>query len=247
MSGASTATPSTAGRTKADVKATEAAYGTGRVLWGGAGLATTPVIDHRSYTDDLPGGDIHMSVHGFSTRARLIAANGHADNQVMLAEDNRHGFSLKSPALRYALTEMDAWLTSLTSLTSTAARTRWTARDVVAQKPAELTDACWTKDAEPRKVEQRLGYDNPGECGALYPAFPTPRLVAGAPLADDVIACRRKAVDPADYAVTFSGGELRQLRAAFPDGVCDWSRSGQGQRPLTDTWQSVGDGGGRAR
>lgn len=234
----------TSGRTVADRTATEAAYGTGRILWGGAGLATTPVIDHRSYTDDLPGGDIHMAVHGFSTRARLIAANGQADNQVMLAEDNRHGFSLRSPALRYALTEMDTWLTSLTA---DSAREEWTARGVVAHKPAGLTDACWTKDAEPRKIEQRLGYDNPGECGALYPAFPTPRLVAGAPLADDVIACRRKAVDPADYAVTFTGAELRQLRAAFPGGVCDWSRSGEGQRPPGGTWQSVGpagDGGG---
>ncbi|MEV0781186.1 DUF6351 family protein [Streptomyces sp. NPDC050433] len=231
----------TTGRTAADRTATEAAYGTGRILWGGAGLATTPVIDHRSYTDDLPGGDIHMSVHGFSTRARLIAANGNADNQVMLAEDNRHGFSLRSPALRYALTEMDSWLTSLTA---DGSRAEWTARDVLAHKPAELTDACWTKDAEPRKVEQRLGYDNAGECGALYPAYPTPRLVAGAPLADDVIACRRKAVDPADYAVTFTGGELRQLRAAFPDGVCDWSRSGLGQRPPAGTWQSAGDPGG---
>lgn len=231
----------TEGRTAADATATDAAYGTGRILWGGAGLATTPVIDHRSYTDDLPGGDIHMAVHGFSTRARLVAANGDADNQVMLAEDNRHGFSLKSPALRHALTAMDSWLTALTA---DGPRTAWTHRDVVAHKPAELTDACWTRDAEPRKIEQRLGYDNAGECGALYPAFPTPRLVAGAPLADDVIACHRKAVDPADYAVTFTGGELRELRAAFPSGVCDWSRSGQGQRPPTGTWQSLSAKGG---
>ncbi|MFJ6570629.1 DUF6351 family protein [Streptomyces sp. NPDC091292] len=230
----------TAGRTTADRSATEAAYGTGRILWGGAGLATTPVIDHRSYTDDLPGGDIHMAVHGFSTRARLIAANGHADNQVMLQEDNRHGFSLKSPALRYALTEMDTWLTSLSAGESAAPGDRPTAREVVARKPAGLTDACWSRDAQPRKIEQRLGYDNSGECGALYPAFPTPRLVAGAALVDDVIACRRKPVDPADYRVAFTADELRRLRAAFPSGVCDWSRSGQGQRPPTGTWQFAG-------
>ncbi|WP_330177236.1 tannase/feruloyl esterase family alpha/beta hydrolase [Streptomyces sp. NBC_01498] len=227
----------TPGRTAADRTATEAAYGTGRILWGGAGLAATPVVDHRSYTDDLPGGDIHMAVHGYSTRARLVAANGHADNQVMLAEDNRYGFSLRSPALRHALTEMDAWLTTLTAR---APRAEWTAREVVAHKPAGLTDACWTGDPEPRKIAQRLSYDNAGTCGTLYPAFPTPRLVAGAPLADDVIACRRKAVDPADYAVRFTGAELRELRAVFAGGVCDWARSGVGQRPLSGTWQSVG-------
>ncbi|WP_224305029.1 DUF6351 family protein [Streptomyces olivaceus] len=232
----------TAGRVHADASATSAAYRTGRVLWGGGGLASTPIIDHRSYTDDLPGGDIHMAVHGFSTRARLIAANGTAANQVMLEEDNRYGFSLRSPALRHALTEMDAWLTSLTE----DGRAEWTtgaarpsAREVIARKPAALTDACWTRDAEPRKIEQRLDQDNRGECGALYPAYETPRLAAGAPLADDVIACRLRPLDPQDYAVDFTRAEVRALRAAFPSGVCDWSRPGHEQRAPAGPWQAL--------
>ncbi|MFF4796668.1 DUF6351 family protein [Streptomyces sp. NPDC001276] len=58
----------------------------------------------------------------------------------------------------------------------------------------------------------------------MYPAYPTPRLVAGAPLTDDVVACRRKPVNSADYAVDFSTAELRRLREIFPTGVCDWSQ-----------------------
>ena len=86
----------------------------GRILFGGAGLAGTPIIDYRSYSEDAANGDIHMITHGYATRARLEAANGDAHNQVFLIEDGRYGgFSLTSPTLRYALTSMDAWLTAL--------------------------------------------------------------------------------------------------------------------------------------
>ena len=70
-------------RHNANPTAARRAVDTGRILYGGAGLATTPVIDYRSYTDNREGGDIHMIVHQFSTRARLAVANGHADNHVM--------------------------------------------------------------------------------------------------------------------------------------------------------------------
>ena len=226
----------TAERTRADRAATEAAYRTGRILSGSGGLAATPIIDHRSYTDDLVNGDIHMSVHGFATRARLQAANGHADNHVMLVEDNRHGFSLASPGLRFALEQMDAWLTALASDDSD----RPAEEKVVANKPAELTDACWTRDAEPRKVEQPITPDNSGECGELYPTYSTPRMVAGAPLTEDVVACQLKPVDPADYEVEFTTDELRRLREIFPEGVCDYSKSGRWQQPLDGVWQSLG-------
>ncbi|MGW3509170.1 DUF6351 family protein [Streptomyces sp. NPDC000994] len=227
----------TAERTRADLTATMAAYRTGRILSGGGGLASTPIIDYRAYTDHASGGDIHMVVHGFSTRARLIVANGNADNHVMLEEDDRYGyFSLESPVLRQALTAMDAWLTSVTADHSD----RPLARKVAAGKPADLTDACWTRETHPRKITQRLTYDNRGRCGKLYPAYPTPRLVAGAPLTDDVVACHRKPVNAADYAVGLSTAELRRLREIFPTGVCDWSKAGYGQRPLNGTWQALG-------
>lgn len=227
----------TEARTEADEEATRAAYQTGRILSGGGGLKATPIIDHRSYTDDASGGDIHMAVHGFATRERLIAQNGHADNHVMLQEDNRHGFSLNSPALREALSEMDDWLTAVTDDGSDTPLEQ----KVVDHKPGELTDACWSRDGEPRKITQEITYDNQGECGELYPSYPTPRLVSGAPPADDIIACERKPVDTGDYDVSFSDDELRRLDEIFPTGVCDWSKPGRWQEPLNGTWQSLGE------
>ncbi|MEO3793026.1 DUF6351 family protein [Nonomuraea sp. B10E15] len=224
-------------RTAADPIARNAAYRTGRILSGGAGLAGTPIIDYRTYSEDAANGDIHMMTHGYATRARLEAANGDADNHVILVEDGRYGgFSLTSPTLRYALTSMDAWLTAIAGDGSRLAAHQ----KVVRHKPGDLTDACWSRDAEPRKIVQRLTADNTGECGQLFPAYSTPRLTAGAPLTDDVVTCHRKAVDWSDYSVTFSPAERRRLLEVFPSGVCDWTKPGVGQRPLRDTWLSFG-------
>ena len=89
-------------RHNANPTAARRAVDTGRILYGGAGLATTPVIDYRSYTDNREGGDIHMIVHQFSTRARLAVANGHADNHVMNV-GGLWGFTDDRPDLRCAL------------------------------------------------------------------------------------------------------------------------------------------------
>ncbi|MEN3614487.1 DUF6351 family protein [Plantactinospora sp. ZYX-F-223] len=223
-------------RTAADPIARNAAYHTGRILFGGAGLAGTPIIDYRTYSEDAANGDIHMTIHGYATRARLEAANGDADNQVILVEDSRFGgFSLTSPTLRYALTSMEEWLTALVADDAPVPAHQ----KVVRNKPAGLTDACWSRDATPRKIVQRLTVDNAGECGQLFPAYSTPRLVAGAPLTDDVVTCHRKAIDWRDYVVSFSPEERARLLEIFPSGVCDWTKPGVGQRPLRDTWQAL--------
>ena len=186
-----------------------------------------------SYSEDHANGDIHMIVHQFSTRARLAAANGDADNQVMLVEDDRFGgFSLTSPVLRDALTSMDQWLSTIVNDHSTATGHR----KVVQDKPTGLTDACWSRDAAHRKIVQPLSPDNRGECGQLFPVNPTPRLVAGAALTDDVVTCHRKPIDWTDYHVSFTAAERRQLQDVFTSGVCDWTKPGVGQQPLRGTW-----------
>jgi hypothetical protein len=38
--------------------------------------------------------------------------------------------------------------------------------------------------------------------------------------------------------VSFTPEQWARLRAAFPDGVCDWHRRGVEQRDLAGTWQS---------
>src|SRR5207237_7547971 len=104
----------TSGRTIGDLKALRVAYESGRIMWGGGGLASTPIIDYRGYAD-YAKGDPHMRFYSFATRQRLIRANGHADNHVMLLEDGaKYGlFSTKSPVVREAIGQMDRWLTAV--------------------------------------------------------------------------------------------------------------------------------------
>ena len=68
--------------------------------------------------------------------------------------------------------------------------------------------------------------------------------MAGAPLVNDVLACHLVAVDTGSYGVSLSDEQGARLRRIFPEGVCDWSRSGIGQQaaisPLTF---SAGPGG----
>jgi hypothetical protein len=74
----------------------------------------------------------------------------------------------------------------------------------------------------------------------LYPSFSSPRLVAGGPLANDIVKCQLKRIDFDDYTVTFNADQRRQLRRIFPDGVCDWEPPGVEQRPLRGLWLSFG-------
>jgi hypothetical protein len=64
-------------------------------------------------------------------------------------------------------------------------------------------------------------------------------MVAGSPVANDIVKCRLKAVDRRDYARRLTADQMRRLSTIFPDGVCDWSRPGVGQRLLKKTWLSL--------
>ncbi|MEC8739986.1 MAG: DUF6351 family protein, partial [Pseudomonadota bacterium] len=184
-------------RHQSDPEAARRAIESGRILYGGAGLASTPVIDYRTYMDAREGGDIHMLVHQFSTRQRLANANGHTENHVMQI-GGRWGFTEQAPDLGALFSHMDDWLMGI--------RNDRTASDLAekvrAHKPAGLTDACWREPEAPlseserepetggsrQRLEQAQSYRGSGECGTLYRAFSTPRQVAGAPLANDVVA-----------------------------------------------------------
>jgi hypothetical protein len=225
-----------ADRHVANERATRMALETGRILDGGGGLATTPVIDYRSYTDDRENGDIHMKVHQYSTRARLLTANGHADNHVMLVE-GRWDFTPERPDLGTLFDQMDSWLTGLTADTSGDDP----ATKVVRARPASLVDACWdNRDGGHLKVDGMQTYDGEGVCNDLYPAFPTARHVAGAPLANNVVKCALKPISSDDYAATFTTDERARLERIFPDGVCDWSQHGMYSSALRGTWLSFG-------
>ena len=236
-------------RHQSDPEAARRAIESGRILYGGAGLASTPVIDYRTYMDAREGGDIHMLVHQFSTRQRLANANGHTENHVMQI-GGRWGFTEQAPDLGALFSHMDDWLMGI--------RNDRTASDLAekvrAHKPAGLTDACWREPEAPlseserepetegsrQRLEQAQSYRGRGECGTLYRAFSTPRQVAGAPLANDVVACHLRSPYRDDYSVEFSEAEFAELRSIFSTGVCDWSRSDRSGASHQGVWKSFG-------
>jgi hypothetical protein len=223
-------------RHQADSKAARRAIESGRILFGGAGLSQTPVIDYRTYTDNRENGDIHMIVHQFSTRQRMLNANGHTDNHVM-SIGGLWGFTPEEPDLGGLFREMDAWLMAIASDNTGLDK----AITVANTRPVSLTDNCWETTPFGRtNIQEPLSVQAMGRCAELFPTFKTPRQVAGAPLANDIVSCELKPIDPADYAVTLSTQELVQLQQIFPEGVCDWSRADKHNVGHQGTWLSFG-------
>ncbi|HEU0201207.1 MAG TPA: DUF6351 family protein [Burkholderiaceae bacterium] len=217
-----------AGRTAADVQALRAAYETGKVLSGGGGLAVTPILDvDASYTDFRAAGDVHLKFHHFSTRERLIQANGSADNMVMWSG----AFGASADAVAQALDAMDRWLANIESDQSSAPRKV----KVLRNKPAGLTDGCFANQTFIAE-RQFFGPSGSSQCNTLYPSAGYPLDMAGGPLANNVLKCQLRPIDFSDYTVPFTEEERARLARIFPDGVCDWTRPGVEQRGLVGTW-----------
>jgi hypothetical protein len=226
-------------RTMGDVTAIDAAYDSGRILYGGLGLRHTPIIDYRGYVDQPENpNENHSRFHSFSIRQRLVDANGTFDNQVMLIENGLPSptgnglFSDTSPVLSHGLTQMDEWLTNLSTLGSHPPGLR----EIQRAKPSDLVDACFTNQGTV-KIAQLQVYQGDTTCNQLYPAFSSPRLVAGEPLENNVLKCRLKPINLQDYKVTFTATEAAQLKNIFPQGVCDYTLPGVDQTPTDGTWQ----------
>jgi hypothetical protein len=220
-------------RTVADLVAARAAYRTGRLTNAGGGLASIPIIDYRAYNDDFPIGDIHVRYHSFSMRDRLTKANGRADNQVMVVEDNRFGlYDNASPLLQRMVLTMDRWITAIKA----DARAIPQIDKVVQNRPADLQEGCNTRDPTPSFIVQTQVRDLSTTCAQIYPTNSFPREVAGAGIAADIIKCQLKAPDPADYVPAFTPAQWTRLQAIYPAGVCDWSKPGVEQQPLEGTW-----------
>lgn len=207
-------------RTAADPEALRMAYLAGRVDSAGGGLASLPILHYRSYNDPL--GDIHDRFRDFAVRERLRKANGRSDNQVIWIYPNGNR-PLAAKVTAQAIETMGKWLDALAKDRSSAPATVKVART----KPAAATDGCWTADGV--RIDEPATFDGSGKCNSLYPSHQDPRLVAGSPLADDILKCRLKPVNAADYGVAFTGSEMDELRQIFPAGVCDYSKPGVNQ------------------
>jgi hypothetical protein len=63
-------------------------------------------------------------------------------------------------------------------------------------------------------------------------------MVAGGPVTNDILKCQLKEIDFSDYRVQFTQEEKERFDRIFPEGVCDWSKPGVGQRRPARTWLS---------
>ena len=225
-------------RARANPDAVRIAYETGRLNTGQGGLRNIPVLDVRGYTDgictvapcpprDPTNVDVHDGYHTLVVRARLLKANGHTENHVRIViheVGHRGPDSVLGIVSPQAVAHVDRWLTDILADGSDTPQ----AQKVAAHRPADFVDACYTAaDAQITDMDV---------CAELFPIASDARLVAGAPLANDVLKCTLKPVDPNDYMVNMSAEQLGTLRRIFADGVCDWSRPGVGQVPLAGTW-----------
>ncbi|MGH9116862.1 MAG: DUF6351 family protein [Acidimicrobiales bacterium] len=216
-----------AARSVADPKALAAVYRTDLLNSGGLGLARTPVIDHRTYLDNIPTGfaDIHTAEWSYVMRERMIE-QGTVANQVIIESS-----PLQTAAVNaYVLDAMDRWLTNIAADTSGGPFRARVARN----RPADLGDGCYLADGT--RILEPLSYGAPGRCASLYPVFSNTRLVAGEPLTRDVLKCALAPIDFGAYPVTFTAEQQARLTVAFPDGVCDYGRRGVRQRPPIGPW-----------
>jgi hypothetical protein len=167
--------------------------------------------------------DYHYPFRTYVQRARLIAANGDADN---------HVFWTAPPSTQSTLRAMSRWLEAIDADESALSH----ADKVAVNRPADVEIACWIAGA---KVTDQAA------CDAQYPYFREPRTVAGDAWTTYVMKCQLKPLTAADYAVTFTSEQWAALQATFPDGVCDFSKPGVGFTP-TVGWLDYSGGPGGA-
>jgi Tannase-like family of unknown function (DUF6351) len=197
-----------ASRTVGDKGAMRRAQQSGLQLGGNGGLASIPVFDVSGIYNDDAG--YHYQWFHLALRERMARMNGDADNHVMW-----RGNPVPAGA---------AWDTFIQWVSSYKADDRKGTRreKVIRNKPTQ--DGCWSGNnfvAEP----QTLSSQADSMCNALFPSWRSPRLVAGGPVAANIMKCSLKQVERADYG-PMTDVQFDRLKATFPSGVCDWNRPG---------------------
>ncbi len=212
-------------------------YETGRVVTGDSALREIPFITTDIWTDDQ--SDIHDRVRVFAMRERLRLADGANTPGFSIWTRDPAGASLVDSFLGGALGlgtigVLDDWLTALAG--SDPQENILDRLD--ATRPEAAIDNCITPDDEFFSGFDL--YDNPGPCSDPYPVSDGPRIVAGAPITEHIVKCALQSVDQAIaaglYSIELSADQRERLEAIFPEGVCDYSRPGVGERDPIGTW-----------
>jgi hypothetical protein len=215
-------------RATGDADAIRRAYQFGLTLGANGGLKSIPIVDNATSNET---GGYHYGWFHYALRERLRkASGGRSDNMVMW----------RSTVGNAARDMFDRWMVAYRSDTSSAPQLD----KVLKARPAEAVEGCYDKMTPPTFVAEALVFtrEPSTKCSALYPVYANPRYEAGGPLAADVLKCQLKPVDPKDYAVAFTASDMATLKSIFPAGVCDWSKPGVNQGPVTP-WASLGPAG----
>ncbi len=195
-------------RTVGDRGAMRRAQQSGLQLGGNGGLASIPVFDVSGIYNDDAG--YHYQWFHFALRERMARMNGDTDNHVMW-----RGNLVPAGA---AWDSFIQWVSSYTA----DARKGTQREKVIRNKPTQ--DGCWSGNNFVAEA-QTLSSQANSMCNALFPSWTSPRLVAGGPVAANIMKCSLKPVDRADYA-PMTDAQFDRLKATFPSGVCDWTRRG---------------------
>lgn len=167
-------------------------------------------------------------------RERLMKANGRADKRIVLHEDLRCGlYSNASLLLQRAIVPMDRWTTAIEADTRAMPRIE----KIVQSRKADLVEGCMTRDPRRIFVRQKFERYPATSCEALHPSNSFPREAARASVAADVVKCQLRAPQRRDDTAAFTDAQWARLKAAFPQGVCDWTQPGVEQQGLAGTWQ----------
>lgn len=107
-------------------------------------------------------------------------------------------------------------------------------------KPANVRDTCYASDAQGGPQEDLFCTGT----AAQWQYYSHMRWVAGWPMELDTFKCQLKPLDRTDYpGISFTDEEWAKLQAAFPSGVCDFTRPAVAHQP-TIPWVTFADGPG---
>lgn len=228
-----------ANRTAADAGALKIAYRSGQIA-DGRQWAHLPIIDLRGHSTS----EWHQDYNSYQTRARLDAANGGHDNQVIWTGefpvfgnpafgcDTTVGLWLPtSTCTALPLLAMDRWMTKIQA----DSRPGTLAQKVIRNRSEDIVDTCWIGGVRTTDMQT---------CLQAFPYYGSPRMAAGDSIRNDILKCTLKPLRRADFpGVTFTDDQWATLGTTFPRGVCDWSKPGVGQRPGIP-WMTFADGPG---
>jgi len=205
-------------RLAADPAAIQGAFKSGMVYTGEGAI---PIIDIRHYVDPIQ--DMHHSFASFTSRQRIIDRQGNADHQVIIMAEQPFD------PTEFAFNKIDEWMLNMLANPELS---------LVAAKPQSLQDTCL--DDQGKTIAEGKGVwdgqwnnQQQGACMKKMPNFHSSRQIAGEDIRDLTFKCQlipvKEAINRGFYGDKDMQAHIQQLNEIFPDGVCDYSKPGQGE------------------